>query len=461
MLVAAELAGTGAFVAAQSRVSAQTDFEVVNGTANAGAAYVVFFTGKFPNFSPGVVGSSFPLAHTHIDNSPFTEATSSPADTGPAGGTAVSSYNTTPPPPPAPQTIAQPQYAESRYPGADKPSNFGSPPGPYATASAARDHAGAASGGVDTTATQNPSSSQMRSAFDSAMAQWRMRWMSPVAFMAQPAATTNATAPDGTDGDTSSSSVQLDPEKGLISVGDARVQHASFGGGALVLDGVHTTVSITNAGTPHADITTTVAGASVGGVPVTIGANGVTVGPQTVPADAVQQASAQLNAALAQAGIQVAAVAPSVMQSTSEEQVTATAVSVTVDQPSAPGAGELTVHYSLGNVYDDNLAVPSQPAVSLGGLGTFTASPALAQPQTSSVPPPPTTGVVGGPVPSPPTAAPSPTTNKPTGVAAVAYRRPKPTWLLVGYLLWQILVLATLATLWWWRRAVHTLPVRP
>ena len=456
VVVAAQVLAGAALALVWRTAGAQVSFDVINGTANGGAAYVVYFNGKFPNFSPGIVGSTIPLSHTQIDNSPFSEATASPADTGPAGGTAVSAYNTTPPPV-GPPTISQPQYAESRYPpGNAKPVTFGGAPGPYATAVSGADGARAGSGGVDTTATQNPSTAAMRSAFDAALLQWRARFMSPLTLLQHPATMADAAAPDGTDGDTSSSSAVLDLSNGLATTADARVQQASFGGGALVLHQVHTDVRIVNSGTPVAQITTALASASVGGVPVSIGADGVTVASGVVPLDQVQAASAQLNAVLASAGIKVSAVAPSVVRSEAEETVTATAISVVVSQPGPP---EQTVRYNLGNVFVDNLAMPGTPSLGLGGsdlLGGVTAGSTLAPAQTSTEPlspgaqvgAPPISGGGSTPRSSPQTASLQP----------AALHRPKPVWLLTAYLLWQALILATLASLWWWRNAARRLP---
>jgi hypothetical protein len=61
-----------------------------------------------------------------------------------------------------------------------------------------------------------------------------------------------------------------------------------------------------------------------------------------------------------------------------------------------------------------------------------------------------------GPLTGPSSSAPSalPTTGttrtRPELVALVAH---KPGWLLALYLVWQVVLLATLGTLWWWRKA--------
>jgi hypothetical protein len=448
---------------APGRATAQTDFAVVNATVNAGAAYVVYFTGQLPNFSPGLIGSTFPLTHAHLDNSPFAEATASPADTGPAGGLVVSNYNGGPPPSPAPQTIQQQQTVDSRYPPGDtKPLTFGGAPGPYASAQSGSGGAVAQSGGVDI-ATPQPaasSASSQRSAFDAAMAQWRSRFMSPAAQAAQPAAASAAPPPDGIDGDTGSSTVSVDAAKGIVVNGDSRVAQASFGGGALVLHKVHCAVTMSNDGTPHADIVTTVGDASVGGVPVSIGKDGVVVASQVVALDAVQTASAALNGVLANAGITVTALAPQVHSSGSQETISATAVSVRVNNAGPP---QQTVIYNLGNVFADNLAIPAAaappsldtgPPSDLSGATTLTPPTSTDTGSTTTTPLSPPVGV------NPPLTRVLPIhTKKPVNAAPAAVAlAPKPAWLLAAYLLWQALIIATLASLWWWRRSSRTLP---
>jgi hypothetical protein len=290
--------------------------------------------------------------------------------------------------------------------------------------------------------------------------------MTPSATAAHPAVLANASTPDGSDGDTSSSSVTVSPAGALVATGDARLHQASFGGGALVMHAVHTAVTITNAGTPKADISTTVGDAAVGGVPVSIGQGGVTVGPQVVPADQVQQATAQLNAVLTAAGITVGTLAPAVKTSSSQETVTATAATVTIDQPGPP---QQTVRHNLGNVFVDNLAVPSAaaaaPALDAGdtsGAG-LTAGSGSAGGLSSSVgdvsggfgssgASAPSTGLASAPG-SAPSASPAAQASSDANLnaATLAGQHVKPTWLLVMYLIWQVLMLGTTATVWWWR----------
>lgn len=508
--------------------SAKTGYQVVNGTVNAGADYVVYFNGAFSNFTPGVVDSLFPMSHSHIDNAPFAQSISSPADTGNAGETAVGAWNGNVPS--GTPTLAQPQYAESRYPPQGKGASVGQAGGPYATATAGPSSATASATAANTLSQQSSSSasstasgatttttgsgpvgspagsavavpmpapapapapaaapravpapapapaSDARSAriaaFNTAIAAWRARYMTPDAAASHPMSAASASTPDGTDGDTSSSSVILDPDKGLISAGDARVAHASFGSGAIVLNALHIAVTITNAGTPAKDVALNIGDVSVGGVPVAAGSGGITVGPGVVPLDVVQQASAALNGILNAAGVTVVANAPVDKKSTAQETITASALSVVVDETGLPGAGEQTVQHSLGNVFADDLALPvpvtvSAPTGGAAGLVTTqvsSATPATTTPVQSTYIPgtagtpgtPGSPGGLGSTSSAPPHSGAAPTTAAgpvATVPAVAAGAKVKPTWLLLFYLAWQALLVGAGASVWWWRSA--------
>ena len=76
---------------------------VVNGTVDGGADHVQGGSSAFPNFNTGAVDNHYPLAHAHVESSPFSEGTASPADTGPLGQTVA-----------AAAAVKQPQYADAR-----------------------------------------------------------------------------------------------------------------------------------------------------------------------------------------------------------------------------------------------------------------------------------------------------------------------------------------------------------
>ena len=136
MVVLAGAVGLGAATGLATgvpTVRAAVSLGVANGTVTAGADHVALGSGVFPNFKSGAIDSWIPLAHAHVDNSPFAEGTASPLDTGPGAQTVAGTASR-----------QQPQYAEARYPKADNTADtVGSPGGPYAHASAVQ---GAAAG---------------------------------------------------------------------------------------------------------------------------------------------------------------------------------------------------------------------------------------------------------------------------------------------------------------------------
>jgi hypothetical protein len=183
-------------------------------------------------------------------------------------------------------------------------------------------------------------------------------------------------------------------------------------------------------------------------------------GSTVLTPDMVQPASAQLNSILAAAGIMVSAIAPQVTTSEAQETVTATAVSVSINQPGPP---QQTVIYNLGNVFADDLAVPNLPAVDMGALGSLsgttltppestTESAGLTSSAPAAVTPP------AGVSPGATSGATAPKKRQPV-MAAAAPVAAKPTWLLIAYLLWQMLIVGTLASLWWWRNTARKLPL--
>ena len=129
-----------------SGAKAAVTFDVINATVNAGADHVVGGSDAFPNFRTGAVDNYYPLAHARLDNSPSSEARSSPADTGPVGQTGAATAGQ-----------AQPQYADVHYPpGSEKPVTFGQPGGPYAQASATETTAASSATAASTRAAALP-----------------------------------------------------------------------------------------------------------------------------------------------------------------------------------------------------------------------------------------------------------------------------------------------------------------
>ncbi|HEX6492394.1 MAG TPA: hypothetical protein VF112_02720, partial [Candidatus Dormibacteraeota bacterium] len=424
---------------------------VANGTVNAGADHVSVGTGLFPNFKSGAIDSWVPLAHAHVDNSPFAEGTASPLDTGPIGQTAAGAASK-----------SQPQYAEARYPKADNAADtVGSPGGPYAHASAVLGSGSATAtmaGGAPAPGGQSSERDAQLAALDAALTAWRTRFLTPAATLLYPAVHPDAGEPDGVAGGTATSTVSIDPSTGLVDGGDARVATASFAGGSMLIRGLHVSVVVTNAGTPHQTSSIDAGQVSVGGMPVTVGSGGVSLGNgAAVPADQLHQANEQLNMALAKGGLGVHAVAPIVTSSNNQVTVVASGLRVDVQQPpTAPGVPEQTVEHSLGAVFADSLAVPAapppellpllplSPAAPVTGGGTQAATSAGSGEGAAATS---SSSAGGGGTASPPAPAPgtghgSATRTAPSLVTTGVVRE-KPLWLLLLYFMWQALILGT------------------
>lgn len=394
------------------------------------------------NFAGGAFNNFYPLAYSGVAVA-GTNATATWADTGPfaqavLGGGANG------------EVVNQPQYVHAQFPGNEHPGAFNAPTGSSASASVTSASATATS--YATTAGNPPgsgeSSAATQDALATSLAQWKAKYMgAPVAA----SAASPSTPADGTDGDTGTDSVYFDTSKGFVTTGSSRVAHASFGGGMIVIDNVRVDLTIMNPGDgskPATAESILVGSASINGVPVSIGQNGVTVGPQTVPADQVQQASQQLNDALAQSGFSIHLVTPIEAVQGFSEHVDAVGVVVNWSQPAAltpPGVPSQFVTHTLGEVVIDNEATLSPSASSLlGGLssglgstfgGGFSSS-------TSTVTAP------AAATPAPQRAAPPKAPAAPAGVRITPSR---PLWLLLLYLAWQTLLIGTAASIYLWR----------
>ena len=448
---------------------ADPTFAAVNGTVQGSALHEIVGSSAFPNYVTGAVDNQYPLAHAHVDNSPFAEATASPADTGPLGQT-LATAPTSPPgalPIPPGQAVQQPQYADAKAPPgtAGHPVTVGSPNGPYASASADENTASARAGILSTTSATGSSTASATgpvtgptggSTLRTRLAAWRNRWLSADDAHRYPLAA--ASTPDGSTGDSADSDATFDPHTGLLTLtSDARVAEASYGGGLIVLKDLHLAVRLTNDGTtPRHSVSVEVGAATVAGVPVTINQDGVAINGQQVPGigSAVQSADQDLNAALRQSGYQVFTVAPTVTRSSGQETVQASGVHISFVQPNAaPGVPQQKADNIIGEVFADALAQPGvplteqlpapstesviaapagQPATGTGLTGTGSATESTGSPAVTPPSRPAANPVASGPL------------------SRVV--RNRPTWLLWAYLLWQISILGTAASLWWWRQ---------
>jgi hypothetical protein len=467
--VIAALAGTVALGAAAGLGSgvhparAAVTLGVANGTVNAAADHVAVGSGVFPNFKSGVIDSWVPLAHAHLDNSPFAEGTASPLDTGPGGQTVAGTASR-----------QQPQYAEARYPKADNTADtVGSPGGPYAHASAVQGAAAAnatLAGGAPAPGAQSTAArSAQLAALDAALQAWRARFLTPAATLTHPAVHPDAAEPDGVLAGASAVSVAIDPATGLVDGGDARVGSASFGGGSVLIRNLHVSVSVINAGTPHQTSTVDVGQVTVGGMPVSVGSGGVSLSNgAVVPLDQLQQATEQLNTALAKGGLTLRAMAPAVTSSGNQVTVDATGIHVDIQQPpTAPGVPTQFVEHTVGEVFADSLAVPATPVPELLALLPLSGSGAAAAGTGQSGPS--TVGTTAsGPIGSGGTGGgtSSPSGSRSTtrggagarggltpGMVTTGVAPQKPLWLLLLYFMWQALVIGTAVSLWWWRAA--------
>jgi hypothetical protein len=534
--VAALLVAPTVLLVAAGRSRADSAIGNYNGTVSSTAVHVQAGSSAFPNFNTGAVDNHYPLAWAHVDSSPNAEAFSSPLDTGPLGQTVAGAGHQN-----------QPQYADVRCPPqCDKPVTVGSPPGPSSSSAASETKAvatgeagGVAPGGgapappapappkADGLApaaaapapapaaapASAPAAAPEASLLDAgraaalraALSAWRAQYLTAddARRYPMPAADT----PDGVAGDTARSESRLDGST-LVLDGMSAAGRVVLGGGAVVLRGVSVHVNITNDGTPKKTVAVEIGSALVGGTPVTIGPDGVSVNGQAVPGigAAGAQASAALNQALAQSGIEIRSLAPS--QQLSDHQLTLDAVGVLLrlaPKSPAPGVPAQFTTMAVGEVFADSLAVPGEGGElgdggvggELGGGGeTGTVAPATpAQSDTGTTGGPEAasaygesgsgsplsssdltstgsgspssfgssgfsgaSGASGAALGSGGASAPSASSSASGHLAAPAAARrvlrpEKPTKLLLLYLLWQSLVIGTVASLYLWRKA--------
>jgi hypothetical protein len=527
LVVATLLLAPGVLLVAAARSGAAQELGNYNGTVSGTALHVQAGSAAFPNFETGAIDNRYPLAAARLDSSPFANALSSPLDTGPLGQTIAATGQQN-----------QPQYADVRCPPQcdDKPVVVGSAPGPFASSQTAdhkalaearaggvspsggapapapppgggapapappggsavasgsldgRSGAGApssdAGGGSAVSALPSLDASR-RAALRSAFVAWRARFLTADDALRYPMPA--ADTPDGVSGDTARSEARLDGST-LVLDGTSSVGELVLGGGALVLRGVNVKASVTNDGTPKKTVAVNIGSALVGGTPVTIGADGVSVNGQAVPgiAEAAAQANGALNQALGQAGIEVRSLGPS--EQLTDHQLTLDAVGVLIRlAPAAPAPGVPANFTALAvaEVFADSLAVPGDAGGELddGLPDVSTDTGSLTSPSTD-------TGAAGGSsdlstavgdTGSTDTAAGGSTGDASSGsasgtsgavpgsngastsspsarVAAPAAARrvmahEKPTKLLLLYLLWQSLVIGTVASLYLWRKA--------
>lgn len=495
---------------ASSKKSAKTlkavaaKYGVINETVDAASDHEILGSTAFPNYTNGAIDNFYSWAHSHVDNSPFAEGTSSPADSGPLGQTAAAG------------NFSQPQYADARWPGNGGTATFGNQGGPSAsskasfftataTASEATSAAPGGSSGSKTIAAPKGFSNRLRIA----LAAWKARWLVPLKLKAPspggvttpvttvstptlplPASktssttktsttktsttktsttktSTTSTTPSSSGGDgggllESTSVATLDPKVGgLVAGGESSLSSVSIGSGQIVIKHIDVSAKVTNTGTPTDQVAVNIGAATIGGVAVTIDQNGVSVNGQgqNLP---YKQADDALNSALKQAGIQLYTVQPEIVKAANQLTITATGVHVKFTQPvDQSGVPAQYFEHILGEVFVDSLAAPAGPVpkfkFSSGGKSTVVSGGSSSSSgggivggSSSSIP-----GTGGGgssSYSSPGTSSGSTGTPSESSTPTVLTSAlSKPMWLLAAYLVWQALAIATGASLWRWR----------
>jgi hypothetical protein len=408
-------------------------FDVLNANAYATADHERAGNDAFPNFANGAVDNRYPLAFARVDLS-SAEGIASPLDTGPIGQTGAAAAG-----------VTQPQYADAKYPPAGPAQTVGAAGGPYGLARAKSDDgfAQASAAGTPTDVPSRASAERLRAALGA----WRAEFLTADDAARHPFLA--ASDPDGEDGLTGLTHTSFDSARGVLTVdADGRVARAAFGGGAIVFHGIRMHVTITNDGSPKHVISAEIASAEVGGVPVHVGADGVTVDTTEVPgvAGAIDQANQSLNSALASAGFAVFALAPAITKGTNLESIEVSAVRVRWSGGDvAPGVPRSFVEHDLGEAFAFSLATPSSAVPSTG----INVPPVGAGPVTKFVPGTP--GKPGTPGTSGQVNASAPTGNMSYGNAAHRTASNKPLWLLLLYFAWQTTMIGAVASLWWWR----------
>lgn len=412
-------------------------FFVINGTVNAASIHIVGGSSAFPNFATGAIDNYYALAHSRVDNSPSAEGRASPFDTGPVGQTAAAGQFQQPQYAEArwPGDSGKATYGKQGEPyAAADASEY------KATAEASlASKESSGPGGPSLPAAPKGLDDRLRQALAEWKATWldRLDPKQPSDAVTTPkaptlttpkapslptpktptittpigtVATPNAAAPPVTtpspippppvppppvpttpsrslasvstsaDGGSlleSSTLATLDSKtKTLVTSGESTLGRVSLGGGQIVIKGIRVSASIENDGTPTHKFAVSVAAASIGGVPVTIDQDGVQVAGrgQGLP---YEQASAALNGALKQAGVQLFLVAPEITTSG-------------CGQPGA-GAGTTTTSSDQSgppSACDDTTGTTASCAQTDSGTGTGTGTTATTTTPTTPIPTP-------------------------------------------------------------------------
>jgi hypothetical protein len=384
------------------RAAAQTPTAVLSaygGDAAATGIHILSYTNGLTNFATGFVDNAYPLANTHLDAAPATQAVASIADSGPLGATAQGVV--------APHyPLEQPQYAIAKYPGpaSDSLSQGGSVAEVTADANSATAHGAYVAGSVDD----------------------------------------------------ARSSVKVDQIAGtVLGESTGHVSGIVFGDGLLKITGVDVSARVLVEGTkvtPHYEIN--VASATVNDMPVQITDKGVVVQGEPLPGSDAMTAvvNEQLNAALASSGLSVFVTPPQIKTDQAQATVSVSGVHVHYTAPNPdPSVPTLTYDYILGEAraFGFGVAGVSSDDSLLGGVET--SLPDLTNVEGTSTDLGDVSGAVTELTPETGNASLRPPARS-LNAAPASFRRPRPTWLVPIYLIWQALVLATGGVLLWSRR---------
>lgn len=258
------------------------------------------------------------------------------------------------------------------------------------------------------------------------------------------------------DGSTTAVELQVDPVKGTTRAAARTSVGRVVVAGVLELRDVVTTATLTSDGDTHVtEASVTVGAAAVAGMPVGLTDEGVEVlGAPVLPGQTVRDQTAQANAALEQAGVQVRLVEAVRRSDARSASVDTGGVAVTVTSPDLPGGlpgNRLEV--LVGGVQlteNDERASAAAPAPPVA----VPSAPAVPPPAPAGVDVPGTPGVAAVPgteplpaLPGGPALAAAPPSAQAGPAVLVAGRRVSAVVALAGFAAWQFLALST-ATLY-------------
>ena len=358
--------------------AAGVTFSSYNTQSAASAIHLIGGTSAFPNFEPGAVHNRFPLAITALDNAPSSSATASMADTGPPGALGAATLaeelkQAGFPPEIGEQFTGQPQYAHSEFPGQASPSTVGGGSAGYASTDANEMMASAEAAAAASASPMPPASSSASAESERfvvlgrALDTWRSHYFPNYLPPKASSAGTSAAAEEGAQSDSATSLTSYDKAAGVIHTKvDARVSGASMGGGLFAAKGVAVHVETQNDGKDPKVTALSVdpGNVEINGIPVSVSDRGITVVGQGLPGSEGlgKQASDALNQALVSANTEVFVVAPQTTIKDGSVKVEASGLHVRSKIASAsPGVPAFDIEYILAEAVTFNFAQLGEP----------------------------------------------------------------------------------------------------